>query len=212
MKTTIESMATMDHVQIGPDGEILDQYHDESKTVKTIHTAEPNYIKLYVQDILYMSDVPKQYAALTYALLKYCSYADSKLGQVVGLTSLIRDMILQELGWEKRQTLNNALAALVKGNIIKRLAKDTYQLNPYLFGKGNWVDVDRIRVTWDYDAIKGRTFNTVIHYKQEENGQMVFEMENVNNEEAKASTDSGNTPGKVSELLPDTGNSDRRSA
>ena len=31
---------------------------------------EPSYIKLYLQDVMYLSDMPKQYASLTACLLK----------------------------------------------------------------------------------------------------------------------------------------------
>lgn len=137
--------------------------------------AEPPYIKLYIQDILYLSDMPKQYVAVTEALLKRVSYAGDEDGMCVTLVPRTKENICKELGWKNIQTLDNALQKLIKGKIIERVDRSIYRFNPYLFGKGDWQDIARLRLEVNYDDIKGRTFMTHINYKEEEDGQLVME-------------------------------------
>lgn len=152
-KTTIEYQAERAVID-GQTGEILEL--EQSQGTKTIHKQEPPYIKLYIEDMLYMADMPKSLSGLTYSLLKRARYA--KDGLRIDLSTFVKREILAECGYEKLQSLTNALGKLCKGNIIRRLGSGTYQLNPYLFGRGEWTEIDNIRATWDYNAIKGRTF------------------------------------------------------
>lgn len=46
------------------------------------------------------------------------------------------------------------------------------QFTPYLFGKGDWQDVSRLRLEVNYDDIKGKTFKTVCEYNdKKESGE-----------------------------------------
>ena len=146
---------------------------------------EPSYIKLYLQDIMYLSDMPKQYVAVTEALLKRVSYAGDADGLCITLVPHIKQRICEDLGWANTRSLDNALMKLVEGKILYRVARSVYQFNPYLFGKGDWQDISRLRLNIQYDDIKGRTFQTNISYAEEENGQMKMEF---NDDEREAST------------------------
>ena len=164
MKTIIEKSATHDHVQLDADGTVLQEVHESSSDIKVIHSQEPAYIKLYVQDVLYLRDLPSSLGTLLLQLLTRATYADEEDGLCVSLTPYVKKRILEKLGWKKTASMNNALSKLVKGDIIRRLGGGTYQLNPYLFGKGAWKDVDKIRATWEY-SLDGRTYSTAITYK-----------------------------------------------
>lgn len=94
-------------------------------------------------DMLYLSDMPTVLNSLMYSLLKRAKYANE--GLRVDLSGLIKkEIISKECGWMKRK-------------ILKRLRSGAYQFNPYFFGKGDWKDIDNIRVNWHYDEINGRT-------------------------------------------------------
>lgn len=127
--------------------------------------SEPSYIKLYLQDILYLSDMPKGYEKILFELLKHTCYADEKEGMRINLSSGIKKQIAKKLDIKNVRSINNALSDLVKGKVLYRIDTGLYQLNPYLFGKGNWNDISKLRTEIDYDEIKGRTFKTVIEYK-----------------------------------------------
>lgn len=135
---------------------------------------EPAYIKLYLQDVLYLSDMPKQYTGVTMALLKRVSYAGDKDGMCVVLAPRIKKSICEELGWKRTSSFDNALHKLVKGKILEHIDRSMYRFNPYLFGKGDWQDIARLRMEVNYSEIQGRTFMTNITYKEDANGQLSF--------------------------------------
>lgn len=139
------------------------------------HGDEPGYIKLYLEDVMYLSDMPKQYAGLTMALLKRMSYAGDEDGMCVTLIPRIKRAICKELGWKNEKSLNNALTKLVDGKILFRIDRGLYRFNPYFFGKGDWQDIDHLRMEVNYHPQKGRTFQTTITYVEEQNGQMKLE-------------------------------------
>lgn len=126
---------------------------------------EPAYIKFYLQDIMYIADMPRQYASLTSCLLKRVSYAGDKDGMCVVLVPRIKQAICEEMGWKRVSSLDNALQRLLAGKILQRIDRSIYRFNPYLFGKGDWQDIARLRLEVDYDEIKGKTFRTVCEYK-----------------------------------------------
>lgn len=126
---------------------------------------EPSYIKLYLQDVMYLRDMPKQYAALAACLLRRVSYAGDADGMCVTLVPRIKRAICKEMGWKRTSTLDNSLHKLIEGKIIYRLDRGIYKFNPYLFGKGDWQDIARLRLEIDYSDIKGRTFKTNIEYQ-----------------------------------------------
>lgn len=126
---------------------------------------EPDYVKLYLQDVLYLSDMPTQYSAALMSLLKRTSYAGDEYGMCVVLVPMVKDAICKELGYKKRQSLDNVLQKLVKGEILFRVGRGIYRLNPYLFGRGTWAKVSKIRMTVQYTPGTGRTFQTVIEEK-----------------------------------------------
>lgn len=145
--------------------------HDEfisKRANKTLSWGdEPSYIKLYIQDIMYLSDMPKRYVAVTEALLKRVAYAGEADGLCITLVPRTKKTICQELGWKTVATLDNALQKLMAGKILYRVDRCIYRFNPYLFGKGDWQDISRLRLEINYNEIKGRTFQTNVEHKQD---------------------------------------------
>lgn len=136
---------------------ILKQTIDENGQVReteknqTINWGkEPNYVKLYLDDILYLSDLPKGYNSILYAFIKRMGY-----GNQLVLNAALKRMIAEEIGLSV-SSINNALSKFVKGKLLKRIDTGIYLVNPQLFGKGEWKDISKIRLTATYD-LKGRT-------------------------------------------------------
>lgn len=127
---------------------------------------EPSYVKLYLQDIMYLSDMPKKYVAVTEALLKRVAYAGEEDGLCVTLVPRTKKTICQELGWKTVASLDNALQKLIAGKILYRVDRGIFRFNPYLFGKGDWQDVARLRLEINYSEIEGRTFKTNVDYQE----------------------------------------------
>ena len=134
--------------------------------------AEPSYIKLYLQDILYLSDIPNKHTQVLYELLKRSTYAGDKDGMQVIVNSYVKNCIKDKLGLKNVGSISNAITELVKGKILYRVGTGAYNFNPYLFGKGDWQDVSRLRLEVNYDDIKGKTFKTVCEYNdKKESGE-----------------------------------------
>lgn len=128
---------------------------------------EPAYVKLYLKDLMYLADMPKQYADLTMALLKRVSYAGDTDGLCVTLVSRTKKTICEELGWKNVSSLDNALQKLLKGKILFRVDRGIFRMNPNLFGRGDWQDISRLRMEIGYD-ISGKSFSTVCEYAEKE--------------------------------------------
>lgn len=145
---------TIRQVIDGQTGELLEVEHSEG--TRTIYKQEPSYIKLYIQDLLYMVDMPKGLTNVVYALLENVQFANK--GLRIYLPTGLKKELIEKLG-TTRAAFDNALTKLCKGQIIRRESVGVYALNPYFFGKGEWKDIDKLRMTWNYDAIRGRTFS-----------------------------------------------------
>lgn len=158
-KTTIVNEAWREKVD-GGTGELMELEH--SVGTRTIHSSEPPFVKLYITDVLYMQDMPKGLTNVVYALLDQATYA--KKGLRISISTGFKNEICEQLGIP-RQTLNNALVKLCKGKILRRIDTGLYELNPYFFGRGEWKDIDNLRMTWDYNDIKGKTFHGAITRK-----------------------------------------------
>jgi len=139
---------------------------EETRNYTMSWGEEPPYVKFYLQDIMYLKDIPKAYSGLVYALLRYTHYAGQNKGMCVVLVSDIKRDICEELGWKTIASLDNALQKLIAGNIIERVGRGIYRFNPYLFGRGNWQEIAKLRVEISYDRIKGRTFSTNLEYTE----------------------------------------------
>lgn len=147
------------------EGEISEQVESIQYGIQT----EPKYIKLYLADILYLTDLPKKHEKVLIALLKRASYADNEQGMYVDLSSYTKSVIAKEIGYEKISSINNSLYELSKGKLLIKLGRSCYQFNPYFFGVGKWKDISKLRLTIDYDEIKGRTFKSVCEYNTQKN-------------------------------------------
>lgn len=143
--------------------------------------SEPPFIKLYLQDILYLKDLPKAHNSVLLALLKRASWANE--GMEISLTAGTKRLMLKELNLKNIRTINNALSDFVKTEILYRIETGVYRFNPYLFGKGDWQDISKLRLTIDY-SLNGKTFGSVIAYneslpKSAETAQNVFNSNNI---------------------------------
>ena len=148
-----------------PEGELISR-----RTNQTLSWgAEPPFIKIYLQDVLYLSDIPRSHENILFELLKRATYAGDEYGMTVSLSSGLKKIIAKNLNIKNVRSINNALSELVKGKILFRVGTGMYQFNPYFFGKGDWQDISRLRLEIDYSAIKGRTFKAVCaSYKGED--------------------------------------------
>lgn len=159
MKPTL----VFDHQETVVDGE-TGVIHSQSRTTKSVIAGkEPNYVKLYLDDISYLHNMQPAISNVLYELLKRATYAGDNNGMMIYPIKSMKEDIANELNI-KLQSVNNAITKLVKGHVLIPQARATYQFNPWLFGKGDWKDIAKLRLTIDYSNIRGRNFNTEIAY------------------------------------------------
>lgn len=137
--------------EIQEEEEIIDAYVDK----------EPDYVKLYLKDIIALNDLPKGLDKVINVLLKTMSYDN-----MIILNSFIKKQMTEELGYKTVQVLNNNINKLVNAEILFRKGTGTYQVNARYFGRGHWHDIQEIRLEQIYSS-KGRDFKTEITYKSD---------------------------------------------
>jgi hypothetical protein len=139
------------------DGEIVKEVTATTYAVKN----EPDYIKIYLKDILYLKDLPKGLNKVLLALLQRANY-----GNEIILNASIKRQIASEVEMEYNSVCQT-LTKFVKGKILIRRDSGVYFANPLLFGRGKWSEIHSLRLTIDYN-FEGRTFNTEIENKNEQ--------------------------------------------
>jgi hypothetical protein len=127
----------------------------QQQTNQKIKVAqEPDYIKLYLSTLLTFKDLPKQMSTLLLEVLKLMSYADPTCkhgGQLISLNAYNKKLLTTKLDI-KMNTLDQNLTKFVKAGILKRVGYGTFQANPNMFGRGEWLDIKAIRATFDFNA------------------------------------------------------------
>ncbi|UIJ70209.1 replication/maintenance protein RepL (plasmid) [Bacillus cereus] len=150
-KVTKSKIIDVNTGEIQEEEEIIDAYVDK----------EPDYVKLYLKDIIALNNLPKGLDKVINVLLKTMSYDN-----MIILNSFIKKQMTEELGYKTVQVLNNNINKLVNAEILFRKGTGTYQVNAHYFGRGHWHDIQEIRLEQIYSS-KGRDFKTEITYKNE---------------------------------------------
>lgn len=130
----------------------------EEQTVYGIN-REPGYIKLYLDNLLYLKDLPAGLNTILLSLLKRMNYQNEVILNA-GIKRIMSEEIKLSLS-----SINNAISKFVTAGILIRIEKGVYLLNPHLFGKGEWANISKIRLEVVFDP-KGRTFKSVIEKKE----------------------------------------------
>lgn len=124
---------------------------------------EPAYVKLYLDAVLYLSDVPEGITAVLYAILPYVPYADNP-NQIFSLPKPIKKQIADRIGRSERY-VKDAIISLVKGRVLihddSSPRSTCYSMNPYIFARGNWKDIEELRLHVNFNA-HGKTFWTEV--------------------------------------------------
>lgn len=105
---------------------------------------EPDFVKLYLNDLVLLKEIPRWVSGILYSLLKNMNYQNE-----IVLNAAIKKRIAVDLGIVPK-TIDNALVTFVKKSILIRQDTGVYRANPYLFDKGDWNNIRRIRLQVDY--------------------------------------------------------------
>lgn len=117
-------------------GEVIKEVKNEISYVD----REPDYVKLYVSDILRLTDVPKSGNDIMFAMLKRMTYNND-----IALYAPVKREIANELGI-KEITVSKAIELFTNKSILVRKDRGLYIINPYFFGRGKWEEIKKIRL------------------------------------------------------------------
>lgn len=107
--------------------------------------SEPPFVKLYVQDLTAIHNLPSSTSSILFELVKKMNYE----GTVI-LNSYVKLEIMDRLGIKPTksrptQMFDNALMKLKKAGIIEQISRGYYEFNPHYFAKGDWSEIRKRR-------------------------------------------------------------------
>ncbi len=126
-----------------------------SEKQQAYKSDEPDYVKFYIRAWCDFKAIKGINTNFLYSILPYMSYANEELGQIISLSTFIKEQIAQKLGWKATTVRNrfaDEFAKLCKQNVLKRVGKNAYQVNPELIGKGQWKDIRKLKATFNLET------------------------------------------------------------
>ena len=118
--------------------------------------SEPDFVKVYLKDLLYLFGLAKYNIGVLLWMMQHVTYASDQYGLCTALNSTLKKDMMKALGIKHQGTIDNILSELAKKDVIQRVGRGVYRLNPYLFGRGDWHDITKIRMMVEY-TIDGKT-------------------------------------------------------
>lgn len=109
----------------------------------SVTSQEPLYVKVYLQDINRIYDLPKGCSPALYEILKEMNWKG-----IISLPKFIKDGCAAAAGLTPA-SFNNCISDLVKHDILKRVGQTVYIANANLFGQGKWLEIIEKRETYN---------------------------------------------------------------
>ncbi|MCC4276133.1 hypothetical protein [Marinomonas communis] len=121
-------------------GEITNEI--SSKVVQL--PTEPPFVKLYIEDIAALYQLPDGTHRVLVELLKKLDYEGK-----ISLNKTNKLSICEKVGYKTVASLDNYLSKhLVKKGIFRKEGTGVFIPDPHLFGRGKWQDIYKQRQAW----------------------------------------------------------------
>lgn len=136
-----------------------------NKTTKTITSRvpqEPPYVKLYLDDIAVLHNLPKGSSSLLHELLRQVNYEG-----LINLNSSVKTKIANALNFKNKQSVDNGLNKLCKEGLLRSADRGVYEVNPHLFGKGDWATI----------FLRRQNFSFSVYYDEAGNRKIVTDFD-----------------------------------
>ena len=111
-----------------------------------MYVGEPDHIKVYGEGMWRVCTLTIPAQKLIITLLRQVTPAEC--GMRVMLNATAKSNLCKDLGMEL-SLLNHKLKELEEIGMIRLKTRNLYEINPWLFGKGDWIYVSRLRKTWE---------------------------------------------------------------
>jgi hypothetical protein len=149
----ISERTTVDHLT----GEITKEEFEKVTRLP----SEDNYIKIYLKTIGVLYNVPSGSTTLLTSLLSRVNYDNEII-----LNTTIRKRIAKEIGIQPN-TLFKSMKKLVDQKLLIKVDTGIYKINTYVFGRGNWKDIQdhRNMLGFSCEFSEDKNGNAVIAFK-----------------------------------------------
>jgi len=111
----------------------------------TFVEREPDYVKLYITDIMKLNNLPKSCNSLLMELLRKANYSNEII-----IVKSIRLEICKRLDIAEI-TFRKGMELFIDKGILTRKDKNVFIANPFLFGRGSWDNIKNIRLMVNYN-------------------------------------------------------------
>jgi hypothetical protein len=119
----------------------------QQTTTQTFYAdKEPDYVKLYITDIMKLSNLPKSCNSLLMELLNRATYNNE-----IVIVKYVRLDICKRLNMAEI-TFRKAMEQFIEKGILTKKDKQIYIANPFLFARGSWENIRNIRLLVEYNA------------------------------------------------------------
>ena len=131
--------------------EVLDKETGEitiqnTKSQSFLIDKEPDYIKLYIEDISRLKDIPAGMNKVLFEIIKSINY-----NGIVMAYMPIKKLMCANMGITISY-LNNCISEFHKKGILIRYARGVYIADPNLFAKGTWSNIQNLRLIIEYNS------------------------------------------------------------
>ena len=111
--------------------------------------AEPNYYKVYLQDLANLQGLNPTERQVLEVLSSNMSFDN-----IIVVIKPIKEKLSQITG-KSYETIRSSIQGLVNKNILIREERACYRVNPKYIAKGKWQDIKALRLVIDYNE-RGR--------------------------------------------------------
>ena len=125
----------------GETGAVIESKNDS--LVKIPQT--PDFVMAFTRDLGYLKNISGGASKLLFGLIQSVDRNNE-----ITLNKARKNKIAQNCGL-KENSIDALLNQLKKKEVVIQIDRGIYQLNPYLFGKGKWKNVQKMRMEIEYD-------------------------------------------------------------
>lgn len=138
--------------------EILDTHTGElirsERVTSKLIVKEPPHVKIYLEDIARINGLPPAASKVLNLLVQNMGY-----NNMVPMLKPFKQIICNSLDI-KMNTLEKVVKQLESASILHRFARGLYILDPYLFAKGKWENINNLRLIIEYDSKGNRKLSS----------------------------------------------------
>jgi len=110
---------------------------------------EPDYVKMYVKDIIRFKDLPTGMDKVLMAIISNMSYTN-----IIFTYMPIKKFISSNLNITVSY-VNKCISHYIKTGLLIKVERGIYLVDPELFARGKWENINELRLSITYDTKTG---------------------------------------------------------